>query len=62
MKHISEQQNRFVIALHNVWSRIVCAKRIGLGFALKHRCRFQRWCCSRNLLCWCGGVKIANVP
>lgn len=29
MKHISDQQNGLIIALHNAWCRIVYAKRIG---------------------------------
>jgi len=57
MKHISDQDNRLVIALHNAWSRVLYFVKIGAVPALKHRHRFQRWTGSRNLLCWCGGVK-----
>lgn len=58
MKHISDQHNRLIIAVHNAWCRLVYAKRIGILVALKHRHRFQRWTGAHNLLCWCGGVKV----
>lgn len=58
--HVSDQRNRLIIALHNTWSRVVYAKRLGLVTALRHRHRFQRWSGARNLLCWCGGVKLSR--
>lgn len=56
--HISEQRNGFVIALHNAWSRVIYAKRIGVIPALEHRHVFKRWTGAHNLLCWCGGVRL----
>lgn len=61
MKHISEQDNKLVIAFNNAWSRVLYAVKIGVIPALKHRHRFQRWTGARNLLCWCGGVKLRRV-
>jgi hypothetical protein len=58
MRHISEQNNKVIIALHNLWCRVLYTKRIGIIPALRHRHRFQRWTGAQNLLCWCGGVKI----
>lgn len=60
MKHISDQDSKLVVVLNNMWSRVLYIKRIGIMPALEHRCHFQRWTGARNLLCWCGSVKIAS--
>lgn len=61
MRHISEQDSGVIIALNNAWSRVLYIWRIGIIPALKHRHRFQRWTGARNLLCWCGSVKLPGV-
>lgn len=61
MKHISDEGNGFVIALHNAWCRLLYMKRIGVITALKHRHVFQRWTGAHNLLCWCGSVRTPST-
>lgn len=61
MQHISSQRSHFKIALHNAWSRVLYVIKIGVIPGLAHRHTFKQWTGARNLLCWCGGVKLREV-
>jgi len=61
MQYISDQRNSLVVSLHNAWCRVRYVYRVGLIPALHHRHVFNHWTGARNLLCWCGGVKVYGV-